>query len=57
MYTIYSAGGGGWGDPKKRDPELVRQDVINGIVSIESAKKDYGVVIDPKTYEIVKLLR
>jgi len=57
VYTIYSAGGGGWGDPKKRDPELVRQDVINGIVSIESAKKDYGVVIDPKTYEIVKLLR
>lgn len=47
-----SGGGGGWGDPFKRDPEKVLWDVINDFVSIESAQKDYGVVIDPKTMTI-----
>ncbi len=36
-------GGGGWGDPMERDPELVRVDVNRGIVSQEGAKR-YGVV-------------
>lgn len=44
-YTNYSAGGGGWGDPYERPPEKVREDVLNGYVSLESAKKDYGVAI------------
>jgi N-methylhydantoinase B len=39
------AGGGGYGDPFKRDPELVRQDVVAGLVSLQSARDDYGVVI------------
>ena len=38
-------GGGGWGDPMERDPELVRVDVDRGIVSREGAKR-YGVVIN-----------
>ena len=38
-------GGGGYGDPFKRDPELVRQDVIGGYVTPEAAARDYGVVI------------
>ena len=37
-------GGGGWGNPLERDPELVRVDVYRGIVSAEGAKR-YGVVI------------
>jgi N-methylhydantoinase B len=37
-------GGGGWGDPFARDPELVRQDVARRLVSIEGAKR-YGVVM------------
>ncbi len=37
-------GGGGWGDPYQRDPELVRQDVIRELVTIDGAKR-YGVVI------------
>lgn len=37
-------GGGGWGDPYTRDPELVRQDIERGLVSAEGAKR-YGVVI------------
>jgi len=40
-----SAGGGGFGDPFERDPEMVGQDVIDGYVSRESAREDYGVVV------------
>ncbi len=37
-------GGGGWGDPYQRDPELVRTDVDRGLVTAEGARR-YGVVI------------
>ena len=37
-------GGGGWGDPYARDPELVRQDFERSLVSTEGAKR-YGVII------------
>jgi N-methylhydantoinase B len=37
-------GGGGWGDPYERDPELVRQDVARRLVTVEGARR-YGVVI------------
>jgi hypothetical protein len=36
---------GGYGNPLERDPEAVRQDVVDGIVSPEAAERDYGVVI------------
>ena len=39
------AGGGGWGDPLERDPESVLRDVRNELVSMNSARDDYGVVI------------
>jgi N-methylhydantoinase B len=42
-----AAGGGGYGEPLERDPELVAEDVLDGYVSVESARKHYGVVIDP----------
>lgn len=38
-------GGGGWGNPLDRDPELVRSDVVDGLVSVEGADADYGVVL------------
>jgi len=38
-------GGGGYGDPLERDPELVRRDVDDGLVSPEHALEDYGVVL------------
>ena len=44
-YRAELAGGGGWGDPFERDAELVRQDVIDEKVSVESAARDYGVAI------------
>ncbi|MDE2836755.1 MAG: hydantoinase B/oxoprolinase family protein [Chloroflexota bacterium] len=40
------ASGGGYGDPLERDPEKVFNDVQCEIVSTESAKDMYGVVID-----------
>ncbi len=52
VVAFYSAGGGGYGDPFERDPEMVRRDVIYGYVSVEQAREDYGVVIDPETFEI-----
>ena len=37
--------GGGWGDPTERDPEAVRDDVRDGLVSKERAEAVYGVVL------------
>ncbi|MEM3620808.1 MAG: hydantoinase B/oxoprolinase family protein, partial [Nitrososphaerota archaeon] len=52
MVSLRSGGGGGWGDPLERDPELVRMDVKNEYITIETAREIYGVVLDPKTLEI-----
>jgi N-methylhydantoinase B len=40
--------GGGYGDPLDRDPELVLGDVLDGYVSIDGAREDYGVVVRPE---------
>jgi N-methylhydantoinase B len=45
-------GGGGYGDPNRRDPEAVLKDVKNDYVSIESARQDYKVIIDPQTFKV-----
>ena len=45
VFSRPTAGGGGYGDPLERDPELVRDDVADDYVSIERARKDYGVVL------------
>ncbi|MCP3688761.1 MAG: hydantoinase B/oxoprolinase family protein, partial [Gammaproteobacteria bacterium] len=50
--AFQSAGGGGYGDPFTRDLELVKRDVLYEYVSIEGARRDYGVVIDPENLEI-----
>ncbi|MEQ8348572.1 MAG: hydantoinase B/oxoprolinase family protein [Sneathiellaceae bacterium] len=44
-FTRPSAGGGGLGDPLERAPEAVLEDVIDEYVSVDRARKDYGVVI------------
>ena len=43
--VFLTAGGGGWGDPLERSPELVASDVHEGYISPEKAG-DYGVVLD-----------
>ncbi|MDO5753189.1 hydantoinase B/oxoprolinase family protein [Arthrobacter sp.] len=41
--------GGGYGNPDLRDPEKVFEDVLDEFTTIERARSDYGVVIDPQT--------
>ena len=43
------AGAGGLGDPSKRDPALIVEDVRAGRVSIEAAESEYGVVVDSRS--------
>ena len=52
VVTIDAAGGGGYGNPLERELEMVVSDVMEGYVSLERAKEDYGVVIDPKTMKV-----
>ena len=42
---LNTPGGGGYGNPFNRDPELVRQDVIAGYVTPEAAANEYGVAV------------
>jgi N-methylhydantoinase B len=45
-FVTRSAGGGGVGAPFARDPEKVRADVVEGFVSVDGAREEYGVVLD-----------
>jgi N-methylhydantoinase B len=45
--TLGLPGGGGYGPPWRRDPARVLEDVRDGYVSLERARADYGVAIDP----------
>ncbi|MBC7202448.1 MAG: hydantoinase B/oxoprolinase family protein [Pusillimonas sp.] len=45
LVTVYSSGGGGYGSPLDRQPELVRNDLIAGYISVETALNEYGVVL------------
>ena len=46
--TLELPGGGGYGPPWRRDPARVLADVRDGYVSLERARADYGVAIDPE---------
>lgn len=43
VYHQVANGGGGWGDPLQRDRQLLRAEVANGVISRESALRDYGM--------------
>jgi N-methylhydantoinase B len=45
-------GGGGWGDPLDREPQAVLDDVLDEYVSIEGARRDYGVAITGSLAEL-----
>jgi N-methylhydantoinase B len=44
VVTILTPGGGGYGDPLKRLPERVRDDMVKGYISRAAAERDYGVL-------------
>lgn len=41
--SIHSTGGGGWDKPNVRDPEQIRQDILNGSITSQQAEMNYGV--------------
>lgn len=52
LVSLAGGGGGGYGSAVERDPELVRLDVMNGYVSVKSAREDYGVVVDEASLKV-----
>src|SRR5262249_56413456 len=45
LVRIETTGGGGWGDPLDREPDLVGLDVLQGKVSTGAARETYGVIV------------
>lgn len=52
--ACYCMGGCGVGDPLDREINDVKKDAMNEIISLDSARDIYGVIIDPKTFEVNK---
>ncbi len=42
---LETPGGGGYGPAHERDPKAVTHDVARGYISVEGAKRDYGVAV------------
>lgn len=49
---LNTPGGGGYGDPFRRDPQLVLRDVTRGYVTREAADRDHGVVIRSNPWRV-----
>ena len=45
-------GGAGFDDPLEREFKKVQQDVRDGYMSLDAARKEYGVVINPTTLQV-----
>lgn len=45
VISFRSPAGGGWGNPKLRDAAAVLADVQSGLLSVDAARAEYGVVI------------
>lgn len=52
VVLVHGMGGGGYGDPRRRDPDLVAADVGEGLVSAARAREVYAVALDPATGEV-----
>jgi N-methylhydantoinase B len=51
-FIVHPGGGGGFGPPWERPPDRVAEDVRQGYVSLESARRDYGVVLVSATLAV-----
>jgi len=54
IVRLATGGGGGFGLAIERDPEAVRADVRNEVLTIEQAREVYLVVIDPETLDLMR---
>lgn len=52
VLRIEACGGGGWGDPFGRPIDWVKRDVRRGFVSVEGARRDYGVVFLAESLDV-----
>lgn len=52
LVRIMTPGGGGWGSPLERAAEQVRDDVLDGFISAESAARHYGVMLTIDLMEV-----
>jgi N-methylhydantoinase B len=52
MWVGVSSGGGGYGDPLNRSAQKVCEHVRDEIISLETARDIYGVVMDPVRFEL-----
>ena len=48
--------GGGYGDPLRRPVEMVQRDVKNEYITLEQAEKEHGVVLNPDTLQVERLV-
>ena len=46
LLSIRLPGSGGYGPPRERELEMVRRDVVNGKITVESARRNYQVVFN-----------
>lgn len=52
VVRMVTATGGGYGNPLKRPAEKVAMDVKNEYITVEQAESDYGVLVDPETFQV-----
>ena len=52
VLEICSTGGGGYGAPRQRPVEAVLADLCARLLSVEKARREYGVVVDPATFAL-----
>jgi N-methylhydantoinase B len=49
VLVVEATSGAGYGNPLERDAQGVLDDVLDGLLSRERARTQYGVVVDPET--------
>ena len=49
LIRIVAPSAGGYGDPLKRDPDMVLSDYLDDYITVDMARDDYAVVIDPRS--------
>jgi N-methylhydantoinase B len=45
IFICEGPAGGGYGDPFRRPAEIVRADILDGLISTATAERDYGVAL------------